>query len=574
MIDKDTTRFLRYFLRAYPGRSAIMVALLVLSSFAEGIGVVTLLPLLEVGVGGNAGHSRVSLAVLHVLGIVGLPPTLEVLLAVIVVGITAKAILLWLAMREVGYTIAHVTTDLRLQMIRTLMKARWRHFSTQSRGYFAAAITGETQRASAAFRESCSVAADLVQIAVYGAISFLLSWPATLFAFATGGVFLFFLRGFVGMARTAGREQTRLIRSLSARLVDLLSAMKPVKAMALEDLVVPILEHETEELNLAQRLRVQATEGLKLFQEPMITIFIAVGLWAALRLSDSPFSSVLILAFLFYRLLRMVNSVQTRFQTIVGGESAFFLLQATMAEAERQREQFTGTLPPPPLEKGVSLQDVVFRYDERPVLDGASFDVPAGSFVALIGPSGSGKTTAADILLGLYRPEEGEVFVDGVPLADIHLLSWRQKVGYVPQDTLLFNDTLLRNVTLGDERFTADDVEEALRSADAWDFVAARPEGLQVGVGEGGGKLSGGQRQRIAIARALLRRPKLLILDEATTSLDPETEQAICRTLEKLKGKVTIMAISHQRALREIADVVYFIEEGRISQLVPDEAAV
>lgn len=140
-------------------------------------------------------------------------------------------------------------------------------------------------------------------------------------------------------------------------------------------------------------------------------------------------------------------------------------------------------------------------------------------------------------------------------------------IGYIPQETLLLHDTVMNNVTLGDPELTEADAEYALRTAGAWEFIKSMPQGIQSIVGERGGKLSGGQRQRIAIARALAHRPALLILDEATTALDPDTEAAICNTLQQLRGKLTIIAISHQPALANIADLIYRIQDGGVVSL-------
>jgi ATP-binding cassette subfamily C protein len=173
-----------------------------------------------------------------------------------------------------------------------------------------------------------------------------------------------------------------------------------------------------------------------------------------------------------------------------------------------------------------------------------------------------GKTTIIDLITGLLRPQQGEVFIDGLPLAEIDLRAWRRMVGYVPQENLLLHDTVLNNITLGDLELTENDAEYALRAAGAWEFVASMADGLKSNVGERGTKLSGGQRQRIMIARALVHRPRFLILDEATSALDPDSTLAICATLRALRGQLTILAVSHQPFLMEAADRVYRLQEG------------
>jgi ATP-binding cassette subfamily C protein len=188
-----------------------------------------------------------------------------------------------------------------------------------------------------------------------------------------------------------------------------------------------------------------------------------------------------------------------------------------------------------------------------------------------MGPSGAGKTTIADIILGLYAPDRGRVLIDDVPLAEIDLSSWRRLIGYVPQDLVLFHDTIQANVALGDPQIGEAEVRRALQMAGAWEFIAALPDGLRTHVGQSGAKLSGGERQRIALARALVCRPKLLVLDEVTSALDPRTEQQICANVRSLAGEVTVLAITHRPALLDIADRCYRVEAGRVEETAAAE---
>ncbi len=568
LIERDTGRFMARFMRAYPGRSAGMVALLVLAGFLEGVGVITMLPLLELITGnGGAEGSGISAAVAAGLAVVGLSPSLGVLLALIVLAMSAKAFFLWLAMRQVGFTVAQVTTDLRMQLLRALMEARWGYFASQSTGAFANAISSEAHRAASAYREGCVMIAGAVQVLVYFTIAALISWQMALGTIVVGTVFLFLLKRFVGMAREAGRQQTDLMRSLIARLTDALRGIKPIRAMGREGHLQPLLERETEGLNRALRLQVTASETLRLFQEPTLALLLAIGLFFALGVGSFPFASVMVLAFVFYRLMTQANQLQSRYQTVALGESAFWSLmdQVETALAEKEVDQ-PGARRPERLKHSIALREVDFAYDEAPVLKRVSLEIPAGSFVALYGPSGAGKTTIADLIIGLHEPTGGRIEVDGVSLQEIDRKAWRQNIGYVPQEMFLFHDTIFRNVTLGDESLSRERVEEALQEAGAWEFVRRRPNGLDEVIGEAGSMISGGQRQRISIARALVHQPDLLILDEATAALDPMTEKEILSTLRGLSGSVTILAISHQPALRDAAEVVYYLEDGKLER--------
>jgi ATP-binding cassette subfamily C protein len=271
----------------------------------------------------------------------------------------------------------------------------------------------------------------------------------------------------------------------------------------------------------------------------------------------------MVLTFLLVRLLSQLSRVQQEYQQMVIFESAYWSLQETIQEAEAEGEEALGETVPT-LKQGIRLDGVSFAYGEQVVLKDVTLEFPAGRITSIVGPSGSGKTTVANLVTGLARPKKGEIWIDGLPMSDIHLRSWRHMIGYVPQETLLLHESVIINVTLGDPELKEKDAEQALRAAGAWEFVEAMPEGIQTVVGERGGRLSGGQRQRIAIARALVHKPAFLILDEATSALDHENELAICETLKQLRGKITILAISHRAVLIKMADRAYGLEDGRV----------
>jgi ATP-binding cassette subfamily C protein len=244
-------------------------------------------------------------------------------------------------------------------------------------------------------------------------------------------------------------------------------------------------------------------------------------------------------------------------------ESGYWSLKDTIQKAEAHREIALGSQPAA-FANMIRLDQVCFSYADQQILSNVSMVLARGEMTTIIGASGAGKTTILDLVSGLLRPKKGEIWIDDQPLAEVELQSWRQMIGYVPQDTVLLHDSVLINVTLGDNRLSEEDAVRALRASMAWDFVKTLPDGIQSSVGERGGNLSGGQRQRVAIARALVHNPKLLILDEATSGLDPESEAAVCDTLRRLKGEITILAISHQSALVEIADNTYRLENGKL----------
>ena len=571
MLEKSSFEFIAYFMKAFPVRSLLVVGLLATAGLLEGFGIITLLPLLELATGGDeASRSGLSQTVAGVLGSVGLEATLGVLLSLIFLLVALKGTLLWLGMKQVGYTVAHVTTDLRLRLIRALLNAKWGYFTNQPTGHFANAIGTEAFRSGTAYTQACRLLAGSIQLVIYIVIVFLVSWQLALVALSAGTLVLIALSFLVKLGRRAGQDQTSLMRSLLARLTDALYGIKPIKAMAQEQHFRPLLEAETQGLNRAIQRQIVAVESLRAFQEPMIAFMLVIGLYTVLTYTAYPFSVVMVMAFLFYRALTYVGQVQGYYQGMSVGESAFWSLQEAIGEAEREVEDKGGDAAPPTLEEGIVLERVSFSYGEKNVLENLSLEVPAGQFTALVGPSGVGKTTLIDLIIGLYRPQTGTVYIDGQPLESLHLEAWRHKIGYVPQEMFLFHDTIYNNIALGDRSVSRQDVERSLRSAGAWAFVEALPNGLDTVLGERGSKLSGGQRQRVAIARALVRKPRLLVLDEVTTALDPETEAEICQTLKELSGQVTIVSISHQAAMRDVADNIVELSKDWASFELPD----
>jgi len=336
--------------------------------------------------------------------------------------------------------------------------------------------------------------------------------------------------------------------------------------MACEDRLEPLLESDIKDLNKAQQKQVFSKEGLRGLQEPPMALALAIGLYFALTWWQMEMSTLMVLVLLFGRTVEQIGKIQTFYQKTAIAESAFWSIKGAIEKAESSRESKTGTITPA-LNREIVYENVNVSYGENTVLKEVSFTIPANKFTAVIGPSGAGKTTIADLVIGLVSPQSGDIKIDGLSMTDVNIERWRNMIGYVPQETTLFHESVFVNVSFGDTSFTAERVEIALREAGVWDYVSSLPKKMHAVVGERGSKLSGGQRQRVSIARALVRNPKLLILDEATTALDPKTEAEICETLKQLSGKVTILAISHQAAVMEAADLVYHLDDGVIREI-------
>ncbi len=557
-------QMIRFFFRRYPGQSVLVLLGLLCASSLEAVGIAAALPLLSLAAPGAPADpgSPLMQVVTAALGRVGLEASLWVLVPIISLAIVLKAGVMIAAMRQVGYTVARVATDLRLELLRALTAAGWGYFTRQPAGAAANAIATEADRASRGYLYGSQVLAYTIEAIVYLGLALAVSWQVTLGTALLAAFSTALLAGLVRITGRAGSKQTRLLKSLLGRLTDALQAVKLLKATGREQLLGPLLENDTHRLNRALRRYVLSREALRALQEPIV-LFLVLGIFVvAHAVLGMPLAEVGIILFLVVRGLNTINKVQRRWQSMVGEESALWSLLQMIAGAREHREDLSGGAAPH-LERSLELRDVWVRYAGRDVLAGLGLEIPAGKITAVVGPSGAGKTTLVDLVTGLVRPEAGQVLLDGVPLGDVDLAAWRRMIGYVPQEMLMLHDSIRANVSLDDPELDAADVERALRDAGAWDFVSALPDGIEASVGERGSLLSGGQRQRVAIARALVRRPRLLILDEATAALDPETEAGVWETIERLRGRTTVVAISHQPALAGVADRIYRIEGGR-----------
>lgn len=299
----------------------------------------------------------------------------------------------------------------------------------------------------------------------------------------------------------------------------------------------------------------------------LFLIFIVIIQVTVLGQSIAPIFVTLIL---FHRGVQSAVKIQLAWQQAmqnVGG------VEMTLEEFETvaNRQELNGNNRLSPLQQGIELHDVSFAYDPEigNVLHDLNLNIPANATVALVGESGAGKSTLVDLLNLLLRPQQGRILIDNVPGEEVELSSWRSQIGYVSQETVMFDDTIAANISLWScndrkDRLCRQKIEAAAHKAYCHPFIKTLPNDYQTIVGDRGIKLSGGQRQRLFIARELFKEPRLLILDEATSSLDTESERYIQKSIDELKGKMTLVIIAHRLSTIKNADYIYVLDHGRI----------
>lgn len=540
------------------------VFLMMLAGLIEGVGVMSLLPLLEYGLRSGAPPSELAAVLGRILSSIGIRPSFGVFLVVTLAGVSGKALLSLLAAKEIGYAVAGVMTDLRIQLLTGVFRARWTYLSSIESGRMANSVGIEALRAAYVFNAIAQLFALLIQVLIYVAVVALVSWQIAVAGLICSAFASLLLQRYVRLTKIAGKTQTELLTQLSNRVTEMLLSVKPVKAMGREEPLIAILVQDVQSLNRTQRGQTWAAEVIRVLQEPIAVAILAGGMYVFVVLRNLPLSSMMVVALLFYRLLGRLGSIQQTYQIVVAGESAYWSLKTVIDKALSEREIDHQGDCGVEFQSRISFSHVAFSYGETPVVIDASFDLAFGEYICIRGESGVGKSTLGNLLLRLIDPIAGEILIDGQPLKRLRIASWRSQLGYVPQEPGLFGGTIFENVTLGDVSLTDEGVKGALELAGALGFVLAMPHEIHARLDDRGANLSGGQRQRIAIARALVRRPKLLILDEITSSLDPVAEAAIVETLKGLRGKVTILAISHQKAMSDAADRELLMVNGRV----------
>jgi ATP-binding cassette subfamily C protein len=548
-------KLLHFFWRRYRARTVGIVGLLSLAALLDFFSLSGLLPLLQILTRTEAA----SPLVLRLLG--GLTPTLPALLALITVLLLLKALVRWLAMRQVASTVVTVAHELRDEVHAAMLAASWRFFVQTPAGHLAAAVTTETFRAALAYRRACAVVAATLQLAVTVILVVLISAWAGLGALVVGAAVASLLGFIVRASRAAGSELTEATRALSARVTDIAHALKPARAMGRDTGMTRWLDEANTALRAAETRQLRTSEALQAAHEPLTALAVAITLFGAYTITGQPAAALLTLGLLFYRVLQQVNLIQLEYQGLAWGEAAWVALDAQIERA-RGLKEWTGVTgaraksgTTQAFSRELRVADLSFGYEGERVLEHVNLTLPFGALVVVTGPSGAGKTTLLDLIAGLYTPSAGRILVDGVPLTQLDLHAWRSQIGYVAQEPALLHASVLDNLTLG-ASIPDEQVNEALEWAHAAKFVAALPAGLDTIVGEQGFRLSGGQRQRLALARALVHRPRLLLLDEPTANVDPATQAAIGAALAELRGDRAILVVSHHADYRQISDSV------------------
>ena len=448
-------------------------------------------------------------------------------------------------------------------MVDSLLYADWRYYLNNQTGDFSSAISTQVQNACNVFRATGLVLAGIIQVGLFSAMSLTISIPITLGGILLGIVVMFILKNFVTLARVSAKTLAKHQGTLLSTLIDGLRGIKSNKAMGLQDRLQKYLDQDIVKLADMRKRIILSSSVLKNFTEPVQVLGIAIALYILSSYWKGGFEELLVLIMLFYRTGQRLGNLQIYYQQIFTAIPPFWFVINIINNAKKEREDLKSG-DEPSLNQSIVFNKVSFAYDDKNVLDKVDLNINAGDFITIIGPSGGGKTTLTDMLLRFNKPDSGTIEIDGININDLSKAKLRNMIGYVPQETVLFHDTVRNNLTFGDNKISDNKLTKVLQRAGALHFVEQLPDGLDFNVGEHGGRLSGGQKQRLGLARALLHTPKILLLDEPTSALDKKSENDILNTLNELRGTVTIIAISHQETFVNASDIKYSLENGKL----------
>lgn len=567
-----------YYIRQLQRLSGIKLYLnllgMVISGLLESSAILLLVPMLAMAgiqLGGTAAGYHIPL-----LGFISdLPQTTALMVVLggyVFIVLCQNLISRFVAIRNVEIQQTY-GRQLRYDVYSALLRSEWSFFLQKRTSDLINVMTTEVARVLAGISCFLQFLTSLLFTLVQIGFAFWLSPKMTLAVLVCAAVLSVFSRRFIRKARKLGSRSSELGKTYLGGITDQLNGIKDIKSNNLEHSRLEWLHEFTGEVKQEQLDYTRLRSNSQLLYKLSSTLLIAVFIFVSFRFMHVEGPNLLLVILVFARLWPTFSTLQSLMEQLASVLPSFKLLQQLhqecLAAAEHGPEVGGEAAAPITLKHSLEARDVDFRYQplEAPYsLQKVNVVIPANRMTAIVGRSGAGKSTLVDLLMGLMQPENGEILADGEPITGTRLLSYRRSIGYVAQDPFLYNATIRDNLTMIKPDVEEEELWEALEFASSADFVRKLPQGMDTLLGDRGVRLSGGERQRLVLARAIIRKPSILVLDEATSALDTENEKRIQEALERLKATVTVIVIAHRLSTIRGADQILVIDQGRVIQ--------
>jgi ABC-type multidrug transport system fused ATPase/permease subunit len=571
----DLLKYLKIYRRYIGRRMYLIFALSVATALTQGFGIALLLPLLRAsqktrGQGATEEMGWAEQVLQDLLATLGIADSMIGILAFIAIVFVGKGGLQFAKGGYQGYLQAQLLRELKTKLFDAYSGMDYRYYIRQNAGHFINVINQQINRFFRSFGGFVMFFSQIITTLSYFAFAFALAWRFALMALGIGGILLFLFKYLNVYVRRLSRKRSEEMSTLNKLLMQSLQAFKYIvstnQADHLRSGVVKSVRRLTDYI-FRQRVARAFTGSLK---EPA-SVLLIVGLIAIqVTIFNAPIAPIFVALLFFHRGMQAIMTLQGNWQKTMDQIGAVEMVDDEFETVLENQEQ-SGPERLDTLQEGIELRNVHFAYneDDGDVLRDINIDIPANTTVALVGESGAGKSTLIDLLTLMLKPQTGTVQIDGVLHDDVNLASWREQIGYVSQETVVFDDTVANNIHLWrgdmeDDPALRERMIHAAERAHADHFIRDLPNGYQTVVGDRGVRLSGGQRQRLFVARELFKQPNLLLLDEATSDLDTASEQHIQQSVDALKGKVTVVVIAHRLSTVKNADRVYVLDKGRV----------
>ncbi|MDQ0270940.1 ABC transporter ATP-binding protein [Cytobacillus purgationiresistens] len=460
---------------------------------------------------------------------------------------------------------------LRTETYEKVLRANWSFFIRKRKSDLINLLLSEVARTSSGTNSVLQLFSSFIFSLIQIAIALWLSVKITLFVLVAGLFIVYLNRRYLKKSHALGSRNYELGKNFLAGMTDQINGIKDIKSNNLVESRMSWVRTMTAKMEEEQveytRIRMTSQLNYKISSAIFLALFIVVSV----NIFHAQAGELLLIILIFSRLWPRVAGIQASLEQIASTLPSFKAVKSLQIECVDSAEFLNANssdIKPILFQKGFEFRNIHFRYnkDQEYALKDINIFIPANQMTAIVGRSGAGKSTLIDLIMGLNEAEKGEIFIDNKQLTKENLFALRQSIGYVPQDPFLFNESIRENLLLVAPEATEEQLWDALEFASAAGFVRMLSDGLDTLIGDRGIKLSGGERQRLVLARAILRKPPLLVLDEATSSLDTESERKIQEALDKLKGTLTIVVIAHRLSTIRNADQVIVLEQGEVIQ--------